>query len=145
METTRFTVIVLILLVLFVSCQSKNDPQQIGCQPPATLIAKGPCESGYPGAQLVASNYSGGSATQFIYSIFVQKDTLSSDLAKSSYANASNEQIIISEAILKDAPKFVVLVSINCGTGKDYFSRYFSFVKRPTANPGCYVWALQNQ
>ncbi|MVM41407.1 hypothetical protein GO730_33120 [Spirosoma sp. HMF3257] len=142
METTRFSII--LVLILLVSCQSKNEPQQIDCQPPATLIAKAPCESGYPGVQLVASSYVAGSATQFIYRIFVQKDTLSSDLIKSSYANASNEQIIISDTILKDAPKFVAQVSINCGTGKDYPSKYFAFVKRPATNPGCYVWALQN-
>ncbi len=145
MKSTLFLIGLLATTVLFISCQTKNDPQQVDCQPPTTLIAKAPCESGYPGAQLVASNFKGGSANQFVYSIFVQKDTLSSDISKSSYANASNEQIIISETILKDAPKFIVKVTINCGTGKEYSSIYFSFVKRPAANQGCYVWANQTQ
>ena len=132
------------LCATFARCQTKNEPQQTDCQPPTTLIAKAPCESGYPGAQLVASNYRGGSLTQFVYNIFVQKDTFSSDLTKISYANASNEKIIISDAILKDASKFVVQVTINCN-GKELPSNYFAFVKRPAANSGCYVWALQKQ
>lgn len=144
MNIARLYTSSLLIVALLGGCQKKDEPQATNCQPPTTLVAKAPCESGYPGAQLVASNYVGGEFTQFIYYIFVQKDTLSSDLTKSSYANASNQQIIISEAVLKDAPKFVVQVTINCD-GKDLPSRYFAFVKRPTANSGCYVWALQNQ
>ncbi|GAB4029015.1 hypothetical protein [Spirosoma gilvum] len=132
--------------ILFITdCkQATNDPQTTGCQPPATLVAQAPCESGYPGALLVASDYQGNSSNQLIYDIYVQKDTLSNDLTKSTYKNASNNQIIISETILQNAPKFVVQVTLNCG-GKDYPSPVFSFVKRPTASSGCYVWALQKQ
>ncbi|GAB3955343.1 hypothetical protein GCM10028805_42690 [Spirosoma harenae] len=144
MNIARLCSSFLLVIVWLSGCQKKDDPQATNCQPPTTLVAKAPCESGYQGAQLVASNYTAGSSTQFIYYIFVQKDTLSSDLTKSSYANASNERIIIDQTILKDAPKFVVQVTINCN-GKDLPSRFFSFVKRPTANSGCYVWASQNQ
>lgn len=129
--------------LVFIGCQPQSDPQQTDCQPPTTLIAKAPCESGYPGIQLVASNYRVGSVLQFDYNIFLQKDTLSSDVTTSSYRNASGEQIIIAESVLKDAPKFVVQISVNCGTGKDYQSRYFSFVKRLVPNSTCYVWAEQ--
>ncbi|MVM31445.1 hypothetical protein GO755_15475 [Spirosoma sp. HMF4905] len=144
MKTIQFFVSSCIIGLFLNSCQSKNEPLQTNCQPPATLIAKAPCESGYQGVQLVASNYVGSTEMQFVYNIFVQKDTLSGDLTKSSYANASNQQIIISETILKDAPKFVAQVTINCN-GKELASRYFAFVKRPATNTGCYVWALQNQ
>lgn len=121
---------------------TNNDPKEIPCQPPTTLIAQVPCESGYPGALLVASGYTGNLSMQFIYYIFPQKDTLSNDVTKSAYANASNERFIVSDAVLKDAPKFTVRVTVNC-SGKDVPSQYFSFVKRPAANSSCYVWAIQ--
>ncbi len=128
----------------FSACQTQTEPPQTDCQPPTTVVAKAPCESGYPGVQLLASNYRVGAVLQFDYNVFLQKDTLSSDVTTSSYRNASGDQIVITEAVLKDAPKFIVQISVNCGTGKDYPSRYFSFVKRPAADAGCYVWAEQN-
>ena len=146
MKLARSFFIPLLVTSLLADCKKPNttDPQATSCQPPVTLMAKAPCESGYPGAMLTASDYQSGPETQFIYYIFLQKDTLSNDITKSSYANASNDHILISETVLKDAPKFVVLVTINC-SGKDNPSQYFSFVKRATTNPACYVWARQNQ
>ena len=142
---TVLSITLFLVSTLFTNCRkSASDPQMAVCQPPATLVAKAPCESGYPGALLIASEYQGNASNQLIYDIYVQKDTLSNDLTKSTYKNASNERIIISETILQNAPKFVVQVSINC-SGKDAPSQLFAFVKRPTASTGCYVWALQKQ
>lgn len=121
---------------------TNNMPEEADCTPPTTLVAQAPCESGYAGVLLIASGYKGDRPMQFIYSIFPQKDTLSNDVTKSAYANASDERILISETVLKDAPKFVVQATVNC-TGKDRPSMYFSFVKRPSANSACYVWARQ--
>lgn len=128
---------------VFMNCQPKNEPQQTDCQPPTTVVAKASCESGYPGVQLLASNYRVGSVLQFDYNVFLQKDTLSSDVTTSSYRNASGEQIVIAESVIKDAPKFIVQVSVTCGSGTVYPSRYFSFVKRPAADAGCYIWGQQ--
>ncbi|WP_080058110.1 hypothetical protein [Spirosoma aerolatum] len=145
MKTTLPLPLFLVILLLTGCHKTDNtDPQTAVCQPPTTLVAQAPCESGYPGALLISSNYQGNSSGQLIYDIYVQKDTVSNDLTKSTYKNASNERIIISETILQNAPKFVVQVSINCN-GKDRPSQFFPFVKRPTASSGCYVWALQKQ
>jgi hypothetical protein len=142
MKTFCSSVILSLVTALLTGCDlTNNGPEEVVCQPPTTLIAQAPCESGYSGVLLVASGYSSNSPIQFIYNIFPQKDTLSNDVSKSAYANASNERFIVSDAVLKDAPKFTVRVTINCN-GRDE-GLYFSFVKRPAANPSCYVWALQ--
>lgn len=144
---TRQSVLSFLLVTVFLSncTKNSNEPPVAACQPPTTLVAQAPCESGYPGTLLIASDYKGGSTIQFDYDIFVQKDTLASDLTTSSYRNASNERILIADAVLKDAPKFVVKVSTNCGGGQNDPYRYFAFVKRPSANSSCYTWAQQKQ
>lgn len=145
MKTARLLVITGLLTAVFAECKKENVAEAGVCQPPATLVAQAPCESGYSGVQLTASNYKDSDGSnQLIYSIYPQKDTLASDFTKAAYANASNERIIISETVIGNAPKFAVRVTVNCD-GKDVPSQFFSFVKRPAANSGCYVWAVQKQ
>ena len=146
MKNVQSLLIVLIVAITFADCKKNgsNDPQATTCQPPTMMVAQASCESGYPGALLTASNYK-GVTPQFDYKIFLQKDTLSSDLTTSVYENASNERIFIAETVLKTAPKFVVKVYIHCSTSpqQDSSPAYFAFVKRPTANLNCYSWVQQ--
>lgn len=143
MKTIRFLLLISLITVTLVNCKKETMTEPGTCQPPATLVAKAPCESGYTGVQLIASDYNDSDGSgQFIYSIYPQKDTLSSDVSKAAYANASNERIIINETVLNNVPKFAVRVTVNCN-GKDVASQFFSFVKRPAAGSGCYIWALQ--
>lgn len=122
------------------------DNEELTCQPPANLIAQSPCESNYPGALLIASGHQPATGVQFEYQIFVQKDTLSNDVSpgRTTYGNASNERIIIPESALKDAPKFIVGVLLNCPFIPKQQSGpvYFAFVRRPSTT-SCYVWARQ--
>ena len=143
MKTARSLLVAVFITVTFTGCDlTRTDPKLVTCLPPTNLIAQAPCESGYPGALLVVSGYEGTMPRQFIYTVFLQKDTLSNNSATITYQNASDERILIDETVLGNAPKFTVQVSINC-EGKDRPSQYFSFVKRVAANPACYVWALQ--
>ena len=138
--------IAILITATFAGCDlTRTDPKPVkpvACLPPTSLIAQAPCESGYPGALLMVSGHDRNTPRQFIYTVFLQKDTLSNNSTTITYQNASDERIIISETILGNAPKFLVQVSINCD-GKDRPSQYFAFVKRVAANPACYVWARQ--
>lgn len=137
-----------LLLFLFAigltNCKKVDNIPTSQCQPPSSLVAQGSCESGYPGVLLVSTGYEATDRTQFIYSVYPQKDTLASDLTVKGWANASNDRIIIPETIISNAPKFVARVSVNCN-GKDVFSTYFTFIKRPASSPGCFQWVLQKQ
>ncbi|QJD80541.1 hypothetical protein [Spirosoma rhododendri] len=131
-------------LVVFAiaGCQSK-EPATESCQPPQTLIAQAPCESGYPGVLLIASDFESESSP-FLFEVFPQEDTLSNNLSVRAYKNGADtrERFLVDAAVLKNAPKFIAQVSLNC-QGKERKSAYFAFVKRTTSNPGCYVWAQQ--
>lgn len=146
MNMLKSLLLVVLLTLTLADCKKTPDePQTTSCQPPATLVAKATCESNYPGALLLASDYKLGSSSQFEFQVYVQKDTLSNDISadRSSWANASNDQIVVPEKVLLNATKFVVQVSILCSGKKQ--SAYFSFVRRPVPNSSCYVWALQKQ
>jgi hypothetical protein len=110
------------------------------------MVVQAPCESGYPGALLIASDFSTGASGSLLFEIFPQKDTLSNDLSVRGYKNGATtrERLLVGTDVLNDAPKFVAQVSLTCD-GKERKSPYFSFVKRNTGNPDCYVWALQKQ
>ena len=145
MKTAYSLLIAILITATFTRCDlTGTDPKPVACLPPTNLTAQAPCESGYPGALLTVSGYEGTMPRQFIYTVFLQKDTLSNDISNlaNKWGNASNERIIVPDAVVKDAPKFIVQVSINCD-GKDRPSQYFAFVKRVAANPACYVWARQ--
>ena len=146
MNTLKSLLLIGLLTLTLADCKKTTNEPEAACQPPATLVAKATCESNYSGALLIASDYKLGSSPQFEYQVFVQKDTLSNDISvnKSSWANASNDQIVVPEKVLLNAPKFVVQVIILC-SGKMQSSKYFAFVRRPVANSSCYVWALQKQ
>ncbi|CCH02132.1 hypothetical protein FAES_4132 [Fibrella aestuarina BUZ 2] len=144
-KTAQRSLSIALITVALAGCKNTTDTEPATCSPPATLVAQAPCESGYTGVLLIASDYKRTTGpNQLVYSIYPQKDTLSDDYTKSAYANFSDDRIIISETVLKDAPKFAVQVTINC-SGKLVESQFFAFVKRPTASPGCYVWALQKK
>ncbi|MEZ0610687.1 hypothetical protein ACAW74_19390 [Fibrella sp. WM1] len=145
MKTAQRFLLITMVTAALAGCKKTTETEPGMCVPPSTLVAQASCQSGYSGVQLIASDYNDSDGSmQFIYYIYPQKDTLSSDISKASYANASNERIIIDEAVLNNAPKFAVRVTVNCN-GRDVGSPLFAFVKRPTASPGCYVWALQKQ
>ncbi len=139
--------LIILLAVVSTNCKKNTEePAAVSCQPPKTLVAKAPCESNYSGVLLLASDYKLGSSAQFEYDVYAQKDTISNDISanNTSWANASNDQIVVPEKVLLNAPKFVVQVKILC-SGKLQSSNSFAFVKRPVANSPCYVWALQKQ
>ncbi len=145
MKPFRTFLLIPVAALLF-TCSKTDINQPLVCQQPTTAIAQGPCESSYAdGVLLKVSGYdAAGQSRQFTYSVFPQRDTTSGDLTVSGYGNASNDQIIIPLAKLNNAPKFVVTVSMYCdGIAAHTGSSNFAFVKRPTANPACYVWALQ--
>ncbi len=131
------------------TCKKTDSDQPVVCQQPTTLVAQAPCESGYAEVVILkASGYSRppDNLAQFTYQFYPQKDTLSSDLTVSSYANASNDQITVPLTKLNNATKFVVVVSMNCdGLAAHAGPTAFSFVKRTAANPACYVWGLQQR
>lgn len=120
-----------------------TEPVADACQPPRSMAAQAPCESGYPGVLLIASDFESESSP-FLFEIFPQKDTLSRDLSVKAYKNGAStrERFLVSATVLQDAPKFIARVSLNC-QGKERNSDYFAFVKRATSNSGCYVWAQQ--
>ncbi len=141
------TILAFGLMLFFNSCQPRNENEPEGCQPPVSLVAQSSCESGYQGTLLIASDYSETSKGSMLFEVFPQKDTLSDDInVKSAWKNGSNqhERILISDAVIGNAPKFLVQVSLNC-SGTDLKSKYFAFVKRPAANPACFVWQQQNK
>lgn len=145
MKTAQRILLLTLVTAALAGCKNTTPTEPDACYPPLTLTAQAPCESGYTGVLLTASDYKRTTGpNQLIYYIYPQKDTLSDDYTKVKYANASNERIIISETVLADAPKFAVQVSVNC-SGKLIESQFFAFVKRPAASPGCYVWALQKR
>lgn len=138
-----------LLILLFIgltNCKRADNTPTTQCVPPTSLIAQGSCESNYPGVLLQSTGYEVDDMTQFIYSVYPQKDTLSSDLTVKAWANASNERIVVPETVIGNSPKFVARVSVNCSpTGADVFSMYFTFIKRPANSPGCFRWVLQKQ
>ncbi|RZM08097.1 MAG: hypothetical protein EOO88_50730 [Pedobacter sp.] len=139
------TILGLGLILLFNSCQPRNKNELERCQPPMSLVAQSTCESGYQGTLLIASDYEETSGGSMLFEVFPQKDTLSSDTnLTSAWKNGSNQhdRILISDAVIGNAPKFLVQVSLNC-SGTDLKSKYFAFVKRPAANPACFVWSQQ--
>lgn len=144
MNRFRPLLLLTFLTLLLADCKKDNSPVASACTPPAMLTAQAQCESGYSGALLMAKDYQLSTSTQFEYQVFIQKDTLSGDISNASnkWSNASNERIIVPDAVLKDAPKFLVRVIINC-RGTLIPSGYFAFVKRPIANSNCYVWGRQ--
>ncbi len=147
MKATPF-IIALLTTPAFFACKSVEKDEPIVCQQPTMAIAQGPCENSYADGVLIrVSGYdSGGQPRQFTYSTYPQKDTTSSDLTKSGYSNASTDEIIIPLAKLNNAPKFMVTVSMHCdGIASHTGVSVFAFVKRPTANAACYIWALQKQ
>lgn len=144
MKTFR-TLTTCALLVALANCQKPADPAAATCQPPTTLAAQSSCQSGYSGTLLIASGYQINSMTQFEYHIYPQPDTVSSDVSirTNKWANASNERILVPDTVLRNVPKFLVRVTINCGMGQVLQAPVFAFVKRPGTTSGCYVWALQ--
>ena len=138
-----------LFFLLFIGLTACKKPEKVPatlCQPPTSLIAQGSCESNYPGVLLQSTGYEVEDMTQFIYSVFPQKDTLSSDLTVKGWSNASNDRIVVPETVIGNSPKFLARVSINCSpTGADVFSMYFTFIKRPATSPGCFRWVLQKQ
>lgn len=148
MQIRSYLFSVVLLSATLTGCkQTTSNPGAIQCRPPARLLAQAPCESGYPGVLLIASDYDESSFTSFIFEIFPQKDTLSNDLTVRAYKNGANthERFLVGANVLNDSPKFLVQVTLNCGMGKEVKSAYFSFVKRPSANPACFVWGRQTQ
>jgi hypothetical protein len=133
MKLVRSLPVLISLPLLLADCKKDNIPTASTCAPPTMLTAKAQCETGYAGALLKASGYT-GSTMQFEYQVYVQPDTVSNDISpsKNAWANASNEQIIVPDAVVKNAPKFVVRVLVNC-SGKLVPSRTFAFVKRDVA------------
>ncbi|MRS59879.1 hypothetical protein [Larkinella terrae] len=134
------------LLLLFTACQPKNEQEPEACQAPMSLIAQSNCESGYQGTFLIASDYKETTEASILFEIFPQKDTLSNETnVKSAWKNGSNQhdRILISDSVIGNSPKFLVQVSINC-SGTELKSKYFAFVKRPAANPACFVWRQVN-
>ncbi len=132
------------LVFLFCTCKPVAETPLV-CQPPTTLVAQATCESGFQGTLLIASNYQQtSSTTSMLFEVFPQKDTLSSNLNVKAWKNGSNQfdRILISDDIIGNAPKFLAQVTINC-SGTEYRSKYFAFVKRPAANPACFVWRQQ--
>ncbi|MEZ0540383.1 hypothetical protein [Fibrella arboris] len=149
MKAARTLLVAALLTGTLTDCKKTAvvDSQASPCQPPTQLVAQAPCESGYAGALLIASAYKETDYTSFLFEVFPQKDTLSNDLSVRAWKNGANthERILISDDVLKDAPKFLVQVSLTCGTGKEYKSQLFAFVKRPGQIPACYVWGRQHQ
>lgn len=140
-----FLCAIIALFSLF-NCQKPAETGvEAGCQPPASLLAHASCETNYPGVLLQSAEYTVNDETQFIYYVYPQQDTLSNNVATTavSWANASQDRIVVPETAIRNAPKFLARVSVNC-QGKELFSRYFAFVKRP-AGPTCYRWVMQNQ
>ena len=148
MNLFRVLALVPVAALLF-SCSKTDTAQPAVCKQPTMLVAQAPCESGYADAVLLkASGYttSPGELSQFDYTIYPQKDTLSSDLTRASYQDSSDDRLLIPLSKINDAPKFVVVVSMYChSTNANPVYTSFAFLKRPTANPACYVWALQKQ
>ena len=142
--TFRPSLLLFLVAIGLTECKKADTIPTDPCQPPTSLAAQGSCESGYPGVLLLSTGYEVKEMAQFIYSVYPQKDTLFSDLTVKGWANASNDQIIVPETVIGNAPKFVARVSINC-KGKDVFSMYFTFIKRPASSPGCFRWVLQKQ
>lgn len=140
------TILTLSLMVLFNACQRSNQNEPLSCQPPLTLLAQSNCESGYQGTYLIASDYKDNPESSMLFEVFPQKDTLSNDIKVKAWKNGSNqhEKILIDDAVIGNAPKFLVQVSIIC-SGRELKSQYFAFVKRPAAKPSCFVWRQQNQ
>jgi hypothetical protein len=140
------TIFILGLLVLFNSCKSSDTNEPGVCQPPMSLLAQSTCDSGYQGTFLIASDYKYSKMPEgsMLFEVFPQKDTSSSDINVKAWKNGSNqrERILISDAVIGNAPKFLVQVSINC-SGTELKSKYFAFVKRPATDRGCFVWQQQ--
>ncbi|MRS61646.1 hypothetical protein [Larkinella terrae] len=140
------TIVAFVFILLLNACQSGKEQEPEACQPPLSLIAQSNCESGYQGTYLIASDYKETTGASILFEIFPQKDTLSNDISvKSAWKNGSNqhERILISDTVLGNSPKFLVQISINC-SGTELKSKYFAFVKRPAANPACFVWRQVN-
>lgn len=135
-------VLPIFLSALFVACNVEKGEPASDCQPPTMIVAQAPCESNYPGAYLTASGFAGNGS--LLFEIYPQKDTVSNDLNVKRWTNGSSqrERIVITDAVLGNAPKFLVRTTINC-SGTDRKSKYFAFVKRPVANSPCFVWAQQ--
>lgn len=139
------TLLALGLMLLFSSCQPKEKTEPEVCHPPLSLVAQASCESGYPGTLLIASDYKEYSEASILFEVIPQKDTLINEInVKAAWKNGSNQhdRILVSDAVIGNAPKIVVQVTINC-TGTELKSKYFAFVKRPAANPACFIWQQQ--
>jgi hypothetical protein len=140
------TILTLSLMVLYNACQTSDQNEPVSCQPPLSLIAQSSCESGYQGTYLIASDYKDNPESSMLFEVFPQKDTLSNDIKVKAWKNGSSqrEKILVSDAVIGNASKFLVQVSIIC-SGKELKSGYFAFVKRPASNPSCFVWRQQNK
>ena len=140
------TIFILGVLALFHACKSRDTNEPGICQPPRSLLAQSPCQSGYQGTFLIASDYKYKDTPEgsMLFEVFPQKDTLSSDVHVKAWKNGSNqhERILVNDAVIGNAPKFLVQVSINC-SGRELKSNYFAFVKRPAPDRGCFVWQQQ--
>lgn len=140
----RFLLLVCLLVAnLLNGCQ---EPYEETCPLPTSLTVKSPCESDYPGSLLIPPDQYTAARKQLSYMVYPQPDTLSSDRLsnKKAWGNFSIGQLFVPDSILANSPKFVVSVSIICD-GVSKKSPYFSFVKQPAGEPGCYRWVLQRQ
>lgn len=123
-------------------CQN-TEVERDECQPVMAVKVEDPCSSVYTGLTLVASGYKIPFETAFRWHVYPQKDTLSNDVTPSKgWLDQGQERILVSDTIIKNAPKIVVQISMTC-QGKTVESLYFPIVKRKTSNPSCDVWRPQ--